>query len=537
MKLLAAFMGAFALMAASNVPSNGSAGRELRLAIPGDPKSFDPLHAALESNGEVIRYLTGGVLIRVDRATDAPVPELAESWRVTEGGRTISFHLREGLRFSDGSPLTADDVARTLAAALDPKEASPAGDTFRSEGGAPHIEVRSPRDILIRYAAVKPGVDRLFDQLAIAPKDRSARLPAAAGPFFVAEYKPGSAIVLRRNPWYWKRDASAARLPYFDSIRIDIQTNHDLQLTRFERGETDLIESRSLDPDTFDRLTKARPGTAHDAGASLDSEFLWFNEAPSAGVPEWKRKCFGSAAFRRAISGSIHREDLIRIVYKGHAHAAAGPISTANRFWFNTRLHPLAYNPAALQTLLATGFTLKDGVLRDASGHAVEFSLITNSGNRERERMAALIQGDLSRIGVRVNIVTLDFGSLIERVAKTGAYEACLLGFANVDEDPIEEMNVWLSSGSHHAWWPEEKSPATPWEARIDQLELAQASEGSRAQRKKLLDEMQEIVAAQEPIIYLVNPDYLYAMSPELKGAKPGIMPPQLLWNVEWLRK
>jgi peptide/nickel transport system substrate-binding protein len=529
--IVAALVAALTALAA-NLPS--VAGGELHFSIPADPRSFDPLHAE-ESNAELIRYLTGGVLIRVDRASGAATPDLAESWRMLDGGRAIAFRLRDGLRFSDGSPLTTADVARTLTSALDPKEASPTGDTFRSATGAPKIEVRSPRDIVIRYAAVKPGLDRLFDQLAIAPKDRAARLPASSGAYLVAEYKAGSAILLRRNPWYWKRDGSGARLPYLDSIRIDIQGNRDIELARFERGEIDLIGG--LDPETFDRLAKAKPGAAHDVGASLDAEFLWFNQAPSASLPEWKRQWFASAAFRRAISGSIHREDLIRIAYKGHAHAAAGPISTANRFWFNARLKPLAWNAGAAQALLAQGFTLKNGVLRDAAGHAVEFSLITNAGNRERERMAALIQSDLSRIGVRVNIVTLDFGSLIERIAKTGAYEACLLGFANVDEDPIEEMNVWLSSGAHHAWWPLEKSPATPWEARIDQLEMAQAAQGSRALRKKALDEMQEIVAAQQPIIYLVNPDYLYAISPAVKDVKPGISPPQLLWNVEWLRK
>jgi peptide/nickel transport system substrate-binding protein len=531
-RLMAAALAAAFAAAASDVPS--SAGRELHFSIPGDPRSFDPLHA-LESNGELIRYLTGGVLIRVDRATDAAMPELAESWRMLDGGRTIALRLRDGLRFSDGAPLTTADVARTLASALDPKVASPTGDTFKAGGRPPRIELRSPRDIVIRYATVKPGLDRLFDQLAIAPKDRAARLPAASGAYFVAEYKAGSTIILRRNPWYWKRDGAGARLPYFDSIRIDIQGNRDIELARFERGEIDLIGG--LDPETFDRLAKAKPGAARDVGASLDSEFLWFNQAPSASLPEWKRKWFASTAFRRAISSSIHRDDLVRIAYKGHAHAAAGPISTANRFWFNAGLKPLGYNAGAATALAAEGFTLRNGVLRDAGGHAVEFSLITNAGNRERERMAALIQSDLNRIGVRMNIVTLDFGALIERIAKTGAYEACLLGFANVDEDPIEEMNVWLSSGAHHAWRPLEKSPATPWEARIDQLEMAQAAEGSRALRKKALDEMQEIVAARQPIIYLVNPDYLYAISPGIKGIKPGITPPQLLWNVEWLRK
>ena len=125
---------------------------------------------------------------------------------------------------------------------------------------------------------------------------------------------------------------------------------------------------------------------------------------------------------------------------------------------------------------------------------------------------------------------------MIERIAKTSQYEACLLGFASVEINPTEQMNVWLSSAAQHAWWPMEKTPATPWEARIDQLEIAMASEPSRALRKKDLDEVQRIVVEQEPIIYLVNPDYLAAISPRVHGALPTASPPQILWNVESLR-
>jgi peptide/nickel transport system substrate-binding protein len=150
--------------------------------------------------------------------------------------------------------------------------------------------------------------------------------------------------------------------------------------------------------------------------------------------------------------------------------------------------------------------------------------------------MAAVIQDDLRKIGIQVNIVTLDFSSLIERITKTSQYEACLLEFANVEIDPMEQMNVWLSSGAEHAWWPLQKTPAMPWEARIDQLELRQASEPSRPLRKKAFDEVQRIVVEQEPIIYLVNPDYLTAISPSLRGVQPVTSPPQILWNVEYLK-
>jgi peptide/nickel transport system substrate-binding protein len=507
--------------------------RELRFSIVGDPKTFDPLHVS-EENSEVVRYLTGGVLVRVNRVTGRVEPELAESWAFSDGGRAITFHLRLGLKFSGGTPLTANDVARTLNTALDPKQASPAGDAFRSGSGNPEIRVVSPLDIAIRYRQPKPDVDRLFDSLAIAPPNPGA-LPATAGPFFVAEYRPGDHVRLARNPNYWKRDSAGRQLPYLDSIRIDIQPNHDIELTRFLRGETQLINK--LNPENFDRVAKAMPAAARSPGASLDSEFLWFNDAPSTAVPEWKRKWFSSAAFRHAVSASIHRDDLARIVFRSHAHPAAGPVSPANRFWFNSALKPLAFDSqSALRLLAADGFALRDGVLRDRDGHPVEFSLITNAGNRPREAMAAVVQDDLGKIGIRVNIVTLDFSSLIERIAKTAQYEACLLGFANVEIDPSEQMNIWLSSGAQHAWWPSEKSPATPWEAQIDTLELLQASESSRDLRKKAFDQVQRIAVDQEPIIYLVNPDYLSAISPALRGVLPVVVPPRILWNVEWLR-
>ena len=391
------------------VAFGASSSKELRFAIAGDPRSFDPLHIE-DSNTEMVKYLTAGVLVRVNRATDQVQPELAETWALSEGGRALTFHLRAGLKFSDGSPFTSADVARTLTRALDPKEASPAGDSIRDAEGNPQIRVTSPRDITIRYKTPKPGLDRLFDGIGIGPaepgKPVSERkgLPASAGPFFISEYRRGEYARLLRNPNYWKRDSSGRPLPYLDSIRLDIQQNHDIELTRFLRGEFQAINR--LEPDSFVRLRKERPAAARNLGASLDSEFIWFNQAPSRTVPDWKRKWFTSTAFRHAISLSIHRDDIVRIVFGGNAHVAAGPVSTANRFWFNASLKPLSTDTGkALKLLSAEGFVFNSGVLRDRAGHPVEFSLITNSGNRPRERLGQLVQSDLAKIGIRINFV------------------------------------------------------------------------------------------------------------------------------------
>jgi peptide/nickel transport system substrate-binding protein len=278
------------------------------------------------------------------------------------------------------------------------------------------------------------------------------------------------------------------------------------------------------------------PSTVRDLGPSLDSEQLWFNQAPKAPISGYKLSWFRSQNFRRAVSEAIRREDLARVVFGSRARPAHGPVSPANRLWFNSKLPPLANHPAAaLRRLQQDGFHLRNGKLEDRDGHPVEFSVVTNSGNKSRERMAAMIQQDLAAIGVKMNVVTLDFPSLIERFTQTMDYEACLLGMVNLDLDPNAQMNIWLSSGENHQWSPRQSSPETPWEAELDRLMRAQASSLEFSQRKKHFDRVQEIVVEQAPFIYLINRNALAAVSPALRGLDPAPVRPETYWNAEWL--
>src|SRR4029077_11138131 len=165
-------------------------------------------------------------------------------------------------------------------------------------------------------------------------------------------------------------------------------------------------------------------------------------------------------------------------------------------------------------TLLSrAGFRLEGGNLKDPAGNPVEFTLITNSGNAAREKMAAMIQQDLAEIGISIKVVTLDFPSLIERITHTFDYDACLLGLVNTDLDPNGQLTVWLSSGENHQWNPHEKTPATTWEAEIDRLMREQASALTDKKRKEKFDRVQQIIYEQQPFIYLVNRDVLTAVS------------------------
>jgi peptide/nickel transport system substrate-binding protein len=387
---------------------------------------------------------------------------------------------------------------------------------------------------VLQFPGPVANLEELFDSVAIVSAKSPPRDVAGLGPFVVAEHKAGSSIVLRRNPNYWKRDAAGKPLPYLDAVHLDIQQNRDLEMLRFRRGEIQLINT--IAPDAFDRLAADMRSAAHDAGPSFDTEQMWFNQVASAPIPDYKKAWFRSQNFRRAVSQAINRADMCRIAFAGHAQPAAGMISPANHFWFNAKLRPEETDvPGALKRLADDGFHLDKDVLRDRDGHAVEFSIITNAGNKVRERLAVMMQDDLARIGIRLNVVTLDFPSLIDRISHSFNYEACLLGLVNVDLDPSTQMNVWLSSASNHQWNPEEKTPATPWEVEIDRLMHAQASTTDNKQRKEYFDRVQEIVADQAPFIYLVNKNALSAVSPTVRNAAPVVLRPQTYWNIDSL--
>ena len=508
-------------------------GGELRFCLRSEPKTLNPLLAADDAS-ETVRYLTGGVLVRVNRLTQELEPELATSWKVTNGGKTITFQLRDGLRFSDGTPFSADDVAYTMQQLMDPALHSPTGDAFRSSEGKVEIEVLPKARVRITFPAPIAGLERLFDQVAIMSAKSPQKELAVLGPYFVGENKAGSYLILKRNPNYGEKDPSGRPLPYIESVRLDVQQNRDIEMLRLTRGEIHFINS--LDAEYFDKVVAQDPSMAHDAGASLDSEEMWFNQVASSPLPSYKKAWFTSTNFRQAISESINREDIARIVFRGHARPAVGPVSPANKLWFNAKLQARPFDQkSALQRLAQDGFHLQDGVLRDRAGHAVEFSVITNAGNKYREHMATMIQQDLSGIGIKLNVVTLDFPSLIERITHTFDYEACLLGLVNDELDPNAQMTVWLSSADSHQWNPSQKTPATAWEAEIDKLMRAQASTLDPKKRKADFDKVQEIAWQQEPFIYLVNKNALSAVSPAVHNAHPVVLRPQVYWNIDQL--
>jgi peptide/nickel transport system substrate-binding protein len=526
--IAAVLAGVAGSQAASRLPG------ELAWAIHYDPKTFDPAKVD-EQASELVRYLTGGVLVRVNRLTQAAEPELAQSFRISPDGTTVEFKLRAGLRFSDGSALGSSDVAWSLKRVLAPATGSIVADEFLVPG---QVTVETPDKLTVRVHLAKRviGVEKIFDEIAIEPANRPSEGRVTSGAFTVAEYKQGQYLRLSRNPYYWRRDGDGRQLPYASGIRLDVENNREKEIALFLRGEYDFVDG--LPADFYNVVAGRSAGSVRDLGASLNTEQLWFNQSQAAPLAEYEKTWFRNRSFRVAVSEAIRRADLSRIAYDGHATPAYSFISPANRLWYNSKLKYPGESAAEAGKLLGeSGFHRSGNQLYDSAGHAVKFSILTNAGNPARQKMAAMIQQDLAGLGMEVTIVALDFPALIERLMHKQDYEACLLGLSDTQPDPSTMMNLWLSSSPNHQWNPSQKKPETDWEAEIDRQMELQASNPSQPARKAAVDRVQQIVADQQPFIYLVYPNVLEAISMHLRGTEPAILAPGPVWNIEFIRR
>jgi len=536
----------------------GHSGGRLVVSLRGEPKTLNPLIAADSRSREVIGVMQAD-LVHINRATQLTEPALAKSWRISADGLTYTLTLRQGLKFSDGQPLDADDVLFTFKVYLDENVHAPQRDLL-IVGGKP-ITVRKADAQTIVFQLSKPyGVgERLFDGLAILPRHllekpyqegKLGQIGAAPnqwaglGPFRLKEYVAGQRLVLERNPYYWKADTKGNRLPYLDELIFVFVPNADAQVLKFQSGETDLISQ--VGAENFSVLSRQPRGyTMVDAGPGLEYNFLFFNlnDAGEESSPEVlrKRKWFREVKFRQAVSAAADREAIVRLVYQGRGTPLWGLVTPGNKRWGNAVMpHPARSRDRARALLREAGFSWRDEpggetALFDSDGKPVEFSILTSSSNADRSKMAALIQDDLKQLGMRVQVVPLEFRSLLDRVTQTKDYDACVMGIVSFDADPNSDINVWLSSGGTHLWNPSQAHPATAWEAEIDRLIEEQMSARTFTERKKLYDRAQEILAENQPIIFLASPDILVGAKNTVGNFHPAVLEPYVLWNVEQL--
>ncbi|MGD1908335.1 MAG: ABC transporter substrate-binding protein [Leptolyngbyaceae cyanobacterium] len=535
-----------------------------------DPKTFNPI--LNDESPNVFLYTTRG-LVTQDGLTGELVPELAESWDISEDGKTITFNLREGLKWSDGEPLTADDVVFTYEEVIF-NEAIPTSsrDVMRigPEGLLPSVTAISDR--VVQFTLPEPfapflrttGGDILPAHVlrpTLQEKDAAGDLRFLStwttstdpdlivcnGPYRIRQYLPGERVIFERNPYYWRKDDQGEPQPYIKELIWQIIGDTDNALLQFRSGGLDLT---GVTPDSFALLKREEERgnfTIYNGGPTTSTMFLTFNlnRASRNGKPlvdPIKSRWFNSVAFRQAVSYAIDRQTMINNIYQGLGEPQISPLSVQSPYYASAEdgVRTYDFDLEQARTLLESdGFQLNDaGELLDADGNRVRFTLITNSGNKIRESVGAQMKQDLAKIGIQVDFQPIAFNTLVDKLTDSLDWEAHILGLTGGIE-PNNGANVWLLDGGLHAFnqqagagqEPLEGWQAAEWEARIADLYIKAAQEVDEEARKAIYLETQKLTQEYLPFTYLVNQLSLGAVRNTINGLQYSALGGSL-WNI-----
>ncbi|MEM7063494.1 MAG: ABC transporter substrate-binding protein [Cyanobacteria bacterium P01_B01_bin.77] len=539
-------------------------------SILSDPKTFN---YPLSSERPNIFGLTYKGLISENYETGEIEPELAESWKFSEDGLSLTYTLRENLKWSDGEPLTADDVLFTYNDIfLNDKIPTQIRDILRigEAGLLPTVTKLNERQV--KFEVPEPfapflrntGVNimpkhALVDSINQTDSDGNPLFLSTwgtntppqeivcNGPYRLKAFTPGERVVFERNPYYWRTDDAGNPQPYIEEFVWQVVESQDSEFVQFRSGGLDLA---AVKPDNFSLLKREEERgnfTIYNGGPAPSSLFISFNlnQGSRDGKPlvdPIKSRWFNTLAFRQAVAYAIDRPTMLNNIYQGLGVLQNSPIFPLSPYSASPEkdgIRAYDYNlEKAKELLLSAGFDYNaSNQLVDADGNLVRFTLITNAGNKVREALGAQIKQDLNKIGITVDFTPISWGSLVEKLGDSLEWDCHLISLGGGLE-PNGGSNVWNPDGGLHAFNqkplpgqdPIEGRIVADWEAKIGQLYLQGAQELDEAKRREIYVEAQRIAQDNLPFIYLINQYSMAAIRNKVENIKYS--PLGALWNV-----
>jgi peptide/nickel transport system substrate-binding protein len=524
----------------------GRLGGSWNAVMTSDPKSFNLLVAEQDAaTGAIVSGMTD-YLIDYDYLTREWKPRCASA-EITVHEETdtleVAYTLRDDLYWSYYNSdrkvkVTSDDVVFWY------NEIS--GDpAFRSsayyqqfltmpDGGEAHVDIekidgrrfrfRFPRIVadpmlatnmdfgprhIYEKAKREGGVQGVRDLHSVAA---DPKLIPSMGKWFLTEYTPGQRLVFKRNPGYWDRDGAGLSIPYYEEEIVQIIPEENTQFLLFKEGKTESYLPRP--EDLNDLVNRENPGyTVFNSEGALGAAFWTFNQNPlfkDSPKYEW----FTKKEFRQAMSCLLNRDRIIAQVYRGLAEPKFTFFPEPNPFYNPAVTNQYRYDPRRALALLESAGFKRDasGTLRDIRGNAVEFDLTIRSESAMNTDIASIIMDELSKAGIKITIRTIDFQKMVEQLFTTFEWDSTLMALSGSNVWPSQGSNVWPSSGNLHMWYPQQESPATDWEARIDYLYNEGAYTIDREKAQKIWDEFQSVILEQCPLISLVRSRGFFAL-------------------------
>jgi peptide/nickel transport system substrate-binding protein len=462
-------------------------------------------------------------LIRTDK-TLRPEGELAERWEISADEMTITFYLRKGVKWHDGEEVTAEDVDFTYRYMIDPKTPTAYGEPFLQVQRAEVVDRHTyrvtytkpyapallswgiwilPRHIL--EPAWKAGVD--------LRTTRQNRFPIGSGPYRFGEWKTGEKIVLEANPDYFEGR------PYLNRVVYRIIPD---QSTIFLELKAKNIDMAGLTPIQYRRQTEypAFQKAFHRYRYVSNSyAYLGFNLRDTR---------FQDKRVRQAISHAINKQEIIEGVLLGLGRPAVGPYKPGT-WWYRDDVKTYPFDPERAKALLAeAGWTraAADGIL-EKDGKPFSFTIRTNQGNAVRQQTAEIVQRRLRAVGIDAKIHVVEWAAFINTFIRKKDFEAIILGWG-LGSDP-DQFDIWHSGKTG----PDELNHISYANPRVDELLEAGRRTFNQERRKAIYGELQEVLAEEQPLVFLYVPDALPVVSARVRGIEPA--PAGITYNfVKW---
>lgn len=527
----------------------GKYGGELFISTIGEgPKTFNPCNSKDATSSSMAGMLYDGLLTTEPR-TGEVVPLLAKDFKIN--GNEYLIHMRHGIKWTDGKPITADDVIYTYEEVVFKGLGNPSSmENMKVEGKLPVIE--KVDDYTVKFITPKPFAPFLRQlSYPIVPKhyfkpysdkgdsefnaflnpNTPPEKIVSNGAFKLKEYVAAQRVVFVRNPDYYKINTKDERLPYLDKVVYLIVGDTNNEILKFEAGELDLLSIRGENVARYKLKEPLSDYKIYNLGPDTGTLFLVINlnnRKNSEGkwnVAPKKQKWFANRDFRAAIDWAVDRKNMVQNVAQG----VARPLFTAeslNSIYLNKYIkgHPKDKN-VALESLEKAGFYNKNGVLYDSEGNRVEFDLYTNAGVLEREALGVMIKQDLEDLGMKVNFKPIEFNSLVNKLSNTNDWDMAIMGLTGSPLEPHDGKNVWKSSGPLHIFNQRPQNykidDRFDWEKELDEIFEQGALKLTYEERKPLYDRYQTIIYNQKPIIYLYSPIRIAAIRKKFKNIFP----------------
>jgi peptide/nickel transport system substrate-binding protein len=538
----------------------GQWGGRLKLALSSAPLTFNPFVASTADTYEVTSKLFG-TLLDYDYANQKfanPPNGLARSIDSLPDGRTFIINLRDGASFSNGNPVTADDVIFSFQAAMDNRVESIYGDLMRIDGKYPTLTKENNLTLRITFADHYEPASLLFAKLPIVSKlslnealikgnfkntyglDTSPDSIVCSGPFVLKSYTQDKQVDLDYNRYYWKVDSSGISLPYLDGVTYFLKTTREAQGVGFPKNEFHAVQLLQRD---FNQFKDNQRFVVRDLGPSLHTWQLVLNwRADPKKIDPTRLTWFRTPAFRWALSSVVDRNRLVKEVFNSMGRPIYNQMTPDNTTWYNNNFEKYDYNPVKAKDYLTKvkyQYT-ENSTLKDVGGRTVRFTIM-HLDEFIPNKIAQQLVEDFKKLGIQIELDPKDYKTFW-RLADLGLYDAILLESTPMFSDPAF-LQPYLNKKGQFFWFYEPGIGDTKIRGMVGSTEAWMdrvSDKMNEALKKVLLPERREIYnqvqaewADKAPIIYLANENVVVAAQSTVGNFRPAPLDPALTWNIE----